>query len=690
MNTSLTPYEGSQEYIFVSYSHQDREKVLVILKKLDQAGFRVWYDEGIEWGSEWPASIAMHLNRCAVLMAFHSRNSVSSTNCRQEINYALKYHKSIISVYLEEVELEPGVDMQLTLFQSTYPYQYADQQEFFSRLIETRLLQCCRETGGIKHSAGEEAPSRGKQDDGAELNRKKGSLNFDQEMSDKFSELFSSSEKREDRTKTALEEKVSQIKSRQFAAALENEIQKNAAATDEVITPNISLVPLEYVNDECPNNILQGKHFSFPNLPGIKTIIFQVYRGVDYTTLTKFYYPEPLPFTEHKGEDGKVTETVYYIDEPQSCGNQLILLHFNQKNEVFINNGLLYGDEVRISKKPVLFSMQTLYSDDIRNGTAIPVGSAAYAPIPDAYFEDRSGTPDAEDEIICEADISETPVITIDPETSRPVLREVFFDETSNTWKARIKIQPHKKYFTFQLRGHNDEERIPLTELEIASYYREGKYMFPQDVFQAISHYEKDGSADAYYEIATLFRTDSSLLDEDTYLEYLLKASEVGSAGARVELALRYSLTDDIHDLGASKELLDKAIGDGSSIAGFVRGYLIEAGFFAEDRKKAFEFYYNAANDLYAPALTRLCCKQNNLTNIDTIFKHFMSAQQDGLAIAKYCMGCILFFGIDISADKPRGMLYLAEAARMGNKMAAEALHTIHSIDPEFKLGSDE
>lgn len=149
MQTSLLPYEGTKEYIFVSYSHEDRAKVLEILEVLNKEGFRIWYDEGIEWGSEWPASIAQHLHDCAVLMAFHSKASAISTNCRQEINYALKYQKSIISVYLEDVELEQGVDMQLTLFQSTYPYQYTDRDLFFSRLIKTSLLQRCRANGEI-------------------------------------------------------------------------------------------------------------------------------------------------------------------------------------------------------------------------------------------------------------------------------------------------------------------------------------------------------------------------------------------------------------------------------------------------------------------------------------------------------------------------------------------------------------
>ena len=87
------PYEG---YIFVSYGHKDYQKILPILKLLHNKGYRIWYDKGIEWGSEWPDTIAKHLSDSTICMAFHSVTSVQSLNCRQEIYYAIKQKKSIL------------------------------------------------------------------------------------------------------------------------------------------------------------------------------------------------------------------------------------------------------------------------------------------------------------------------------------------------------------------------------------------------------------------------------------------------------------------------------------------------------------------------------------------------------------------------------------------------------------------
>lgn len=89
MKTLLRPYEGTQPYIFVSYAHKNDAAVLEIIGTLQSRGFRVWYDEGIEAGSEWPESIASHLERAQLVLALLSPAYLRSDNCRKEMHYAL-------------------------------------------------------------------------------------------------------------------------------------------------------------------------------------------------------------------------------------------------------------------------------------------------------------------------------------------------------------------------------------------------------------------------------------------------------------------------------------------------------------------------------------------------------------------------------------------------------------------------
>ncbi len=135
------PYEGQEKYIFVSYCHRDRAQVFPIVEQLVKDGYRVWYDEGIDPGSEWPEIIAKHLNGCAICLAFITTNSLNSHNCRREINFALLKKKYFISVVLEPVQMSLGMEMQLSSSQSIFKYNLSSDREFFSKLYEAKELE---------------------------------------------------------------------------------------------------------------------------------------------------------------------------------------------------------------------------------------------------------------------------------------------------------------------------------------------------------------------------------------------------------------------------------------------------------------------------------------------------------------------------------------------------------------------
>ena len=109
----MIPYEGKEPYIFISYAHKDSAEVLPLIEELSSRGYRVWYDAGIEAGTEWPEYIAAHLEKSACVLAFLSASAVASFNCRQEINYAIDLQKPTLTVYLEELALTGGMRMRL-------------------------------------------------------------------------------------------------------------------------------------------------------------------------------------------------------------------------------------------------------------------------------------------------------------------------------------------------------------------------------------------------------------------------------------------------------------------------------------------------------------------------------------------------------------------------------------------------
>ena len=139
----MEAYEGKEPYIFVSYAHKDSDEVLPLLDALAEKGCRIWYDNGIAPGSEWPEYIATHLDRSAMVLAFISPNSIASANCRREVTFSLSRQKLFIGIYLQETELSPGMEMQLSSQQCIMKYRYPTLEEFCRKLLSSDVLLPC-------------------------------------------------------------------------------------------------------------------------------------------------------------------------------------------------------------------------------------------------------------------------------------------------------------------------------------------------------------------------------------------------------------------------------------------------------------------------------------------------------------------------------------------------------------------
>ena len=137
--TKPIAYNGNQPYIFISYAHKDAETVLPIIAAMQARGYRVWYDAGIEGGTEWPEYIATHLDESSCVIAFLSESSVNSPNCRREINFSIELCKELLCVYLEPVKLTLGMRMQLNTLQALFLEQYADLEAFLDAHTENTV-----------------------------------------------------------------------------------------------------------------------------------------------------------------------------------------------------------------------------------------------------------------------------------------------------------------------------------------------------------------------------------------------------------------------------------------------------------------------------------------------------------------------------------------------------------------------
>ena len=106
-----SPFLSDEEkpFIFVSYSHKDRDEVLQIIKTLYESGWKIWYDEGLTIGDRYDLTLEEHVRNCSAFLLFATENSLNSYYCRKnEIPWAIRYGKPII-----KCDLDDGLDYEI-------------------------------------------------------------------------------------------------------------------------------------------------------------------------------------------------------------------------------------------------------------------------------------------------------------------------------------------------------------------------------------------------------------------------------------------------------------------------------------------------------------------------------------------------------------------------------------------------
>lgn len=146
------PYKGNNPYVFVSYSHKNSEEVLSTISRMQQLDFCVWYDRGIEPGSEWDENIASHISGCSYFVAFISKEYLESSNCKDELNYARDMDKPFLLIYLSDIQLPGGMSMRLNRVQAIHKYQYMKETDFYQALVDAEEINICRLPGNESYN----------------------------------------------------------------------------------------------------------------------------------------------------------------------------------------------------------------------------------------------------------------------------------------------------------------------------------------------------------------------------------------------------------------------------------------------------------------------------------------------------------------------------------------------------------
>ncbi len=93
-------------YVFISYASADRERVLPIVDRLEQAGVKTWIDrDGIHGGANYAKVISDAIRDAAALVLFASPASLASRNVKQELALGWRFEQPYLPLRLDPVEI---------------------------------------------------------------------------------------------------------------------------------------------------------------------------------------------------------------------------------------------------------------------------------------------------------------------------------------------------------------------------------------------------------------------------------------------------------------------------------------------------------------------------------------------------------------------------------------------------------
>ena len=93
----MPAYQGNKPYIFLNYSHRDKELAHQVVDYLQEHNFNVWFDEGIHTGAQWKKFILEKIAspNCWMMVFLATKNSLASDECKKELYFAEVKEKNL-------------------------------------------------------------------------------------------------------------------------------------------------------------------------------------------------------------------------------------------------------------------------------------------------------------------------------------------------------------------------------------------------------------------------------------------------------------------------------------------------------------------------------------------------------------------------------------------------------------------
>lgn len=123
--------------VFISYSREDKDKVLELTSKLSAAGVPIWMDVGgIDGATLWGEEIVHALEKAKVLLLMVTESAVRSHNVAKEVVIASERKGHILPVHLEPTRIPPSLRYPLAGIQHIEYFQ-GDPEENLKTILRS-------------------------------------------------------------------------------------------------------------------------------------------------------------------------------------------------------------------------------------------------------------------------------------------------------------------------------------------------------------------------------------------------------------------------------------------------------------------------------------------------------------------------------------------------------------------------
>lgn len=137
------PFGASNEmpYLFISYKHLDKERVLPIIEKFHYKGYNIWFDDGLYVGGDYDDLIDLRIEESSLFVIFISENVISRADnqkeyMKNELAVAKATDTPMFPIYLDDVPLKAKYRVHLVDLHSLFLSEYEDEEAFIDECVK--------------------------------------------------------------------------------------------------------------------------------------------------------------------------------------------------------------------------------------------------------------------------------------------------------------------------------------------------------------------------------------------------------------------------------------------------------------------------------------------------------------------------------------------------------------------------